>query len=196
MEEKNAIQIALEQFSCRHPEVNMEKSSVSSQDIREIESRLNITIPNAVKNYFLSYTLSVPFITGKMLGDFSYTYCEETNKWREMEIEEEIATTTLQLPLMFPNLDLSDFEESNRIFVGTGFLHLGIYNESDYVLLDLQSEQVYRVDMERVRPSLREETRTDILRWAIPFFQNFEDLARCFFVGDLYDEDELTFDVE
>ena len=52
------------------------------------------------------------------------------------------------------------------------------------------------MDMARVRPTLGEETRADILRWALPFFNKFEDLVRCFFGGELYDEDELTFDIE
>ena len=97
---------------------------------------------------------------------------------------------------MFPNKDLSEFERDNTIFLGTGFLYLGLYNEECYVLLDPQSEQVYQVDMARIRPSLGEETRADILSWALPFFNRFEDLVRCFFGGELYDADELTFDVE
>ncbi len=196
MDGKNKIQAAIEKFGNQHPEVKLEKSAISIDEIAQVEMRLRTAIPNAVKDYLLSYTLSVPFVTGKMLGDFSRTYCEETGKWRELEIEEEIATTMIQLPLMFPNQDLSEFERSNAIFLGTGFLYLGLYNGEYGVLLDLQSEQVYRVDMERVRPALGEETRADILRWALPFFHSFEDLVRCFFGGELYDEDELTFEVE
>lgn len=191
MEEK--IRIAIEEFGCRHPEIKLVKSKVTDRDIGDLENKLNIIIPNAVKEYLRSYTLSIPFVTGKMLGDFSNTYCEETGRWRELEMEEEIATTILQLPLMFPNKDLSEFERSNTIFLGTGFLYLGLYNEEYYVLLDLQSEQVYQADMERVRPALGEETRADILRWALPFFHSFEDLVRCFFGGELYDEDEMIF---
>ncbi len=149
-----------------------------------------------MKDYFQSYIFSVPFITGKLLGDFSQTYCEETGRWREMEIEEDISTRILQLPFMFPNTDLREFERENEIFIGTGFLYLGLYDEEKYVLLDLQTEQVYQVDMARVRPTPKEETRADILKWALPFFQSFEDLARCFFAGELYDEEEMTFDVE
>ena len=196
MDRKKYIQATIEKFGIEHPEVELRRTIILDQDIVDLESRLNIIIPNAVKDYFRSYTLSVPFVTGKMLGDFSMTYCEETGRWRELEIEEEIATTILQLPLMFPNKDLSEFERSNTIFHGTGFLYLGLYNEEYYVLLDLKSEQVYQVDMARVRPTLGEETRADILRWALPFFNKFEDLVRCFFGGELYDEDELTFDIE
>ena len=196
MDRKNYIQATIEKFGIEHPEVELRRTIILDQDIVDLESRLNIIIPNAVKDYFRSYTLSVPFVTGKMLGDFSMTYCEETGRWRELEIEEEIATTILQLPLMFPNKDLSEFERSNTIFHRTGFLYLGLYNEEYYVLLDLKSEQVYQVDMARVRPTLGEETRADILRWALPFFNKFEDLVRCFFGGELYDEDELTFDIE
>ena len=196
MDRKNYIQATIEKFGIEHPEVELRRTIILDQDIVDLESRLNIIIPNAVKDYFRSYTLSVPFVTGKMLGDFSMTYCEETGRWRELEIEEEIATTILQLPLMFPNKDLSEFERNNTIFRGTGFLYLGLYNEEYYVLLASQSERVYQVDMERVRPTLGSETRADILRWALPFFNKFEDLIRCFFDSELYDQDELTFDIE
>ena len=196
MEEKNYIQIAIEAFGHRHPEIKLEKSAISDQDIVGLENKLHITIPVAVKDYFQAYIFSVPFITGKLLGDFSQTYCKETGRWREMEIEEDISTRILQLPFMFPNTDLREFERENEIFIGTGFLYLGLYDEEKYVLLDLQTEQVYQVDMARVHPTLGEETRADILRWALPFFNKFEDLVRCFFGGELYDEDELTFDIE
>ena len=126
--EKSYIQIAIEEFSCRHPEVKLVKSMISSREISELESRLRIIIPDTVKDYFRSYILPVQFVTGKMLGDFSNTYCEETGRWRRLEIEEEIATTVLRLPLMLPNNDLSEFEEVNRAFAGTGYLWLGIYN--------------------------------------------------------------------
>lgn len=59
---------------------------------------------------YFSAPANMPF----HMADFSSTYCEETGRWREMDIDEEIATTTLVLPLMFPNFDLSGFEEMNR----------------------------------------------------------------------------------
>ncbi|EOS64556.1 hypothetical protein C816_02801 [Oscillibacter sp. 1-3] len=191
--EKSYIQIAIEEFSRRHPEVKLVKSMISSREISELESRLRIIIPDTVKDYFRSYILPVQFVTGKMLGDFSNTYCEETGRWRRLEIEEEIATTVLRLPLMLPNNDLSEFEEVNRAFAGTGYLWLGIYNGENYVLIETQSGQIFQADMERVRLTAEEETRADILQWALPFFHSFEELARCFFAGELYDEDELIF---
>jgi len=193
MNETNCIQIAIETFGTRHPEIELSRSPVSAGDIAELETKLHITVPNAVKDYLLSYTFSVPLVTGRMLGDFSKTYCEETGRWREMEIEEEIAATTLQLPLMFPNFDLRNFEEANRIFAGTGYLWIGLYNEEYYVLLELQSGEIWNVDMERVRSTSVDETREDIVSWALPFFHCFEDLVRCFFAGELYDEDEMIF---
>ena len=196
MEEKNNIQIAIEAFGHRHPEIKLEKSTISCQNIRMLENKLHITIPTAVKDYFQAYTFSVPFVAGRLLGDFSYTYCEETGGWRKMEVEEEISTRIIQLPLMFPDSDLREFERVNEIFIGTGFLYLGLYDEEKYVLLDLQTEQVYQADMARVRPTSKEETRADILKWALPFFDSFDDLVRCFFAGELYDEEEMTFDVE
>ena len=88
MDRKNYIQATIEKFGIEHPEVELRRTIILDQDIVDLESRLNIIIPNAVKDYFRSYTLSVPFVTGKMLGDFSMTYCEETGRWRELEIEE------------------------------------------------------------------------------------------------------------
>lgn len=196
MERKNSIQATIKEFGNRHPEIKLTKSAISDNDIAELEMKFHVTIPNAVKDYLQSYTLSVPLVTGKMLGDFSSTYCEENGRWREMDIDEEIATTTLALPLMFPNFDLSEFEKMNRFFIGSGYLWLGTYNENDYVLVEIQSEQVLKVDMGRIQLTSGGETRADILRWALPFFHNVEDLVRCFFGGELYDEDELTFDVE
>lgn len=196
MNEKNYIQIAIEAFGAGHPEIELSKSLVSTNDIAELEAKLHISIPNAVKDYLQSYIFSAPLVTGKMLGDFSQTYCTETGRWREMEIEEEIATTILQLPLMFPSSDLRSFEESNRIFAGTGYLWLGLYNEEYYVLLELQTGKIWNVDMGRVRSTSVSETKADILRWALPFFHSFEDLVRCFFAGEIYDEDEMIFVAE
>lgn len=187
------IQIAIEKFGRKHPEIKIEKSKISNQDIGDLENKLNIIIPGAVKDYFQSYILPVPFVTGKMLGDFSKTYCEETGRWRELEIEEEIATTILHLPLMLPHANLSEFEEANRPFAGTGYLWLGMYNDAYYVLIEVQSGQIYQVDMGRIRLTAENETKADILRWALPFFHSFEDLVRCFFAGELYDEDEMIF---
>ena len=191
--EKSYVQIAIEDFSRRHPEVKLVKSMISSRDINELESKLHIIIPDTIKDYFRSYILPVPFVTGKMLGDFSNTYCGETGRWRRLELEEEIATTTLRLPLMLPNNDLSEFGEVNRAFAGTGYLWLGIYNEDNYVFIETQSGQIYQADMGRIRLTAEDDTRADILQWALPFFHSFEDLVRCFFMGELYDEDELTF---
>ena len=157
---------------------------------------LGITLPSAVKDYFRSYTLSAPFVVGRMLGDFSKTYCEETDGWRELEIEEEIATQILYLPLMFPDFDLGEFENINRAFAGTGYLWLGTYNEDYYVLIEMQSGQIYRVDMGRIRLTTKDEARVDILKWALPFFHSFEDLVRCFFADELYDEEEMIFVAE
>ncbi|MBD5169605.1 MAG: hypothetical protein HDT20_05755 [Oscillibacter sp.] len=187
------IQIAIKEFGRRHPEIELLKSKISDLDIGNLESRLNIIIPNSVKDYFQSYTLSTPFVTGKMRGDFSNTYCEETGRWRELEIEEKIATTTLHLPLMLPNTDLREFEEVNRAFAGTGYLWLGMYNDEYYVLIEIQSGQIYQVDMGRIRLTAENVTRVDIMRWALPFFHSFEDLVRCFFTGEIYDEDEMIF---
>lgn len=86
MEGKNYIQATIKEFGNRHPEIKLTSSAISDYDIAELEMKLHVTIPNAVKDYLQSYSLSVPFVTGKMLGDFSYTYCEEAGRWRELEI--------------------------------------------------------------------------------------------------------------
>ena len=97
---------------------------------------------------------------------------------------------------MFPDFDLGEFENINRVFAGTGYLWLGTYNEDHYVLIEMQSGQIYRVDMGRIRLTTTDEARVDILKWALPFFHSFEDLVRCFFADELYDEEEMIFDAE
>ena len=42
MEEKNNIQIAIEAFGHRHPEVKLERSTISDQDIVELENKLQL----------------------------------------------------------------------------------------------------------------------------------------------------------
>lgn len=193
MEKENYPKTAMEKFGRRYPTVKLVPSEISDQDITALEEKLHINIPGIIKDYLQSYILSAEFVTGKMLGDFWQSYSEETGRWRAMADGEEISTATLRLPLIAPNYNLSDFEDGNDLFVGTGFLFLGIFNDEYYVMLDLQSEKVYRVDTELVRPHLGDETRADILKWAIPFFNRMEDLIRCFFEGDLYDTEEMIF---
>ena len=76
------------------------------------------------------------------------------------------------------------------------YLWLGTYNEDYYFLIEMQSGQIYRVDMGRIRLTTKDEARADILKWALPFFHSFEDLVRCFFADELYDEEEMIFVAE
>lgn len=193
MKKNNYPETAVEKFCRRHPEARLVPPKISDQDITALEEKLHINIPGIIKDCLQSCILSAGLVTGKMLGDFRQTYCEETGRWRIMTEEEEVSTATLKLPLMAPDYDLSDFEEGNDLFAGTGFLFLGLYNDEYYVLLDLQSGKICRVDTEQVRPYLGDETKADILRWAIPFFNTIEDLLRCFFEGELYDTEEMIF---
>ena len=50
MDRKNYIQAAIEKFGIEHPEVELRRSKILDQDIVDLESRLNIIIPNAVKD--------------------------------------------------------------------------------------------------------------------------------------------------
>jgi hypothetical protein len=41
---------------------------------------------------------------------------------------------------------------------------LGTYNEDYYILIEMQSGQIYRVDMGRIRLTTKDEARVDILK--------------------------------
>lgn len=190
---QNTIQMMLETFRRNHPNVMLDKSTIAEQDITNLEARLDLALPEEVKSYLRAYTFPVPFVTGKMLGDFSQTYDEATGSWRELAIEEDVATVILHLPLMLPDFDLETLVQLNRPFAQTGYLWLGVYNDEYDVLLDAQSGSIYRADPGRIRLKDARETKEAIIKWALPFFASFHDLTRCFFAGEIYDEDEQIF---
>ena len=193
MEIRDYIEEAMRKLVCRMPYIQLTKSNISNKDISELENTTQKKLPDSIKTYLMSYSLSVPIITGRMLGDFSKTYCEEPGQWRPLRMEEDIAITTLQVNLKSAGHELDNFRELNTMFIKTHYICIGIYNEVYYVLLDTRNGSIVRVDMERVRTGIGDDTERDIERFSFPFFKNFEDFLSCFFVGNLYDIDEMAF---
>ena len=139
------------------------ESKVTDTDILELEKRIQIKIPNVLKDYLQSYALPLPFITGTISADVSETYCEETDKWRTLEFEDEFATATLRLAPMPLNYELLVFENLNKYFINRRYIYFGTFNNYEYIFLDTMS--------------------------GFPMFDNFEDLLKCFFFGEVYDMD-------
>ena len=108
-------------------------------------------------------------------------------------MDEDIAVTTLRISLYPAGHELDSFSELNSMFIGTNYICIGIYNEVCYVLLDVRSGTIVRVDMEDVHVEMGKDTEEDIEEFNIPFFKNFEELLLCFFAGNLYDIDEMVF---
>jgi len=101
------------------------ESKVTDTDILELEKRIQIKIPNVLKDYLQSYALPLPFITGTISADVSETYCEETDKWRTLEFEDEFATATLRLAPMPLNYELLVFENLNKYFINRRYIYFG-----------------------------------------------------------------------
>ena len=193
MEIRDYIEESMRKLVCRMPYIQLTKSNISDKNIGELEDTIQKKLPDSIKAYLMSYSLSVPIVTGRMLGDFSKTYCEENGRWRPLKTDEDVAITTLQVNLKAIGHGLENFRELNTMFIKTNYICIGIYNEVYYVLLDTRNGGVVRVDTERVHTGMEEGTEEDIERFSLPFFKSFEDLLLCFFDGNLYDIDEMVF---
>jgi len=84
-----------------------------------------------------------------------------------LEFEDEFATATLRLAPMPLNYELLVFENLNKYFINRRYIYFGTFNNYEYIFLDTMS--------------------------GFPMFDNFEDLLKCFFFGEVYDMDYLKF---
>lgn len=149
-----------------------------------------VKIPDVFKEYLQSYALPITSLYGNIKSeDLSrFTYCEEDNRVRDLEDEEEIATTQLELNPMMLNYELHVFKENTSSFKNTGYICIGGYNDYYYVLLDAESGRIVLVDHEETISS-----KEDIKECEDFFFNSFEDLVRCYFGRELYDRQERKF---
>ena len=85
MEIRDYIEESMRKLVCRMPYIQLTKSNISDKNIGELEDTIQKKLPDSIKAYLMSYSLSVPIVTGRMLGDFSKTYCEENGRWRPLK---------------------------------------------------------------------------------------------------------------
>ena len=121
MEIRDYIEESMRKLVCRMPYIQLTKSNISDKNIGELEDTIQKKLPDSIKAYLMSYSLSVPIVTGRMLGDFSKTYCEENGRWRPLKTDEDVAITTLQVNLKAIGHELENFRELNTMFIKTNY---------------------------------------------------------------------------
>lgn len=164
------------------------ESSVTDEDIMAAEKKWNLQFPSAYKNYLQSYALPIGCVYGRIDNtSWSFTYNEANGHIQRDFDDEEPVTTKLTIHPMLYQHELEIWEQYEW-FADKGYILIGEYNEYYYVLLDTTNGQVLMIDHEN-----HVDTAEQIKETAYLFFHTFDDLLRCYFMGELYDEDEKRF---
>lgn len=171
-------------------------SSVTDAQLSQLEDTYQTKLPQALKDYLQSYALPLVFLYGKMQMDSescgAFTYPdEEENEGRHMEEEETVANTQLELYRMLYGHEPDGIQDMSSILAGTGYFALGGYNDYYNLLLDSEDGKVMMVDHEYPMDSWGE-----VQQYGSPLFRSFDDLLRCYFIGDLFDYDCMAFGAE
>lgn len=171
-------------------------SSVTDAQLSQLEDAYQAKLPQALKDYLQSYALPLEIFYGKMqmepesAGDFTYPDDNE-DECRHMEDDETIANTQLVLYRMLYGHELDGIQDMYSILVGTGFFALGGYNGYYNLLLDSEDGKVMIIDHENAMDSWGE-----IQEYGSTLFRSLDELIRCYFIGDTFDCDRLTFVTE
>lgn len=158
------------------------KSSVSKQQISDLEEKYGIEFPDIYKEFISTYAHLIGDLSG-VLDNFLF---------------EDDVEVTLQIPTQAYNSELDKIEElfdSNREFVGWGYIPIGQFDqdgnahieetdETGLIWLDINSGEVIWLDEEEaVDCSCREDVEEN----RIVVFESFTDLLDCFFKKEVYE---------
>lgn len=152
-------------------------SSVSEQQIAEMQEKYGVVFPEIYKEFISTYAHCLKGLSGK-LDNFLF---------------EDDVDVVLEIPAQVYGKELEEITElfdSNLDFIKSGYLPLGEFDESGIIGLDIDTGEVMWVDYDEYYEC---ESKDDIEESGIVVFEAFEDLLDCFFKKEVYvcpDEEE------
>ena len=72
MEIRDYIEESMRKLVCRMPYIQLTKSNISDKNIGELEDTIQKKLPDSIKAYLMSYSLSVPIVTGRLISVVMY----------------------------------------------------------------------------------------------------------------------------
>lgn len=148
------------------------ESSITEQDICELEKEFNITLPQDYKNYLMVSAHMFTTLTGNF-DNFCYD--------NDVDIELIIPPQPYKAELMY----IKELYKNNAVLVNAGYIPLGQFDEDGWLCIDLENDnELVWVPFECcVGFTKREEFETEQLH----IFYQFADYITCFFEGKTHE---------
>lgn len=195
----------------------LKKSTLTDEDLHEIEESLGHKLPEQYKEFLQSYqlkdmTVYISFCGDSYANSFSKTFSREENGYVPVEWDN---LSTL-VDMKWNNFSaanatewLKHLEELNDMevhsaFLEAGFIYLGMFYGSYLVLYDLVKGEVVDIHHEAVydlsyelgdvwEGGMPETLRKGMVTYGHTLCKNFNDFLRLVCLGEHYDEDDMVF---
>lgn len=176
----------------------LQQSTITDRDIHVAEEKLGYRFPTIFKDFLKSYVCPSMCLYGKFSGysarkGLTYSFENEEYKY----IEEELPFSVIELQLSgFPkepekiaeHIKLVTWNEAASF----GYLYIGEFYGDYHLFYNLVTGEIIQIDHEETPFPPR--VQDDMEEYATILFKSFSDFLRCFFLGDVYNEDTLEFE--
>ena len=185
----------------QYPDVfldGLKKSVITDDDIRKAEDKLGHYFPDIFKSFLKSYVCPFTCLYGKFSGYSAkrgYTYSLEDEEYKYSGENLPFSIIKSQLD-GFPkepgkiaeHIELVTWNEAAKF----GYLYIGEFCGDYYLFYNLITDEVIQIDHEET--PFPPQGQDDMEEYANVLFKSFSDFLRCFFLGDIYNEDTLEFE--
>ena len=176
----------------------LQKSTITDKDIHVAEENLGYRFPTIFKDFLKSYVCPFMCLYGKFSGYSArrgLTYSVEDEEYKYIEDKLPFSVIKLQLE-GFPKepekiaeyIELVTWNEAAQF----GYLYIGEFYGDYQLFYNLITDEIIQIDHEET--PFPPQAQDDMEEYAIVLFKSFTDFLRCFFLGDIYNEDTLEFE--
>lgn len=200
----------------------LKKSTLTDEDLHEIEESLGHKLPEQYKEFLQSYqlpetmTVYLSFL-GDIFGSWYRTFSREKNDYISVDYDNDLNILVdmkwhhvggKNAAEWLEQLEENDFINGcDAVFREAGYLYLGAIDEGYYILYDLEDGDIFYLYHESVYDigheygdevvldgGMPEKLREGVYEYgSFPLYKDFNDFLRHICLGEHYDESDKVF---